>query len=178
MSKILDIGCGWRKVEGAVSIDIRSQTNPTICCDADVDGKVIRFFPFQDNVFDEVYILQTIDHFKNIVQIMKEVQRVAKGGAKLVITVAHVSSLYSWSDPVHQLHLTSRSFLCFTDHPRYGGAYTEKLLRERSFRFIFSKSVISIVPRFICLFSPRIYEKHFSWIFPANDMYFEFEILK
>lgn len=178
MPRILDVGCGWRKVEGAVSVDIRTQTKPGVCCDLDVDGKVIRHFPFRDDTFDEVHILQTIDHFAHIVPVMVEVHRVAKPGAKLVITVAHASSIYSWSDPVHYLHLTSRSFLCFTDHPKYGGTYTDKLFRQKEFHFIFSKSVVSLIPRFLCFLSPRVYEKHFSWTFPANDMYFEFEILK
>ncbi len=178
MPRILDVGCGWKKVEGAVSVDIRTQTKPSVCCNVDVDGKAIPHIPFRDDTFDEIYILQTIDHFQNIVPVMEEVHRTGKPGAKLVITAAHVSSLYSWSDPVHHLHLTSRSFLCFTDHPTHGGTYTGKLFRQKVFHFIFSKSVISLIPRFLCFFSPRIYEKHFSWIFPANDMYFEFEVLK
>lgn len=178
MPRILDVGCGWKKVDGAVSVDIRTQTKPTVCCDMDVDGKTIVHFPFQDDTFDEIYILQTIDHFRNIIQVMEEVHRVGKPGAKVVITVAHVSSIYSWSDPVHHLHLTSRSFLCFTDHPTHGATYTDALFRQKEFHFIFSRSVISLIPRFFCLVSPRLYEKHFSWMFPANDMYFEFEVLK
>ncbi len=178
MPRILDVGCGWEKVEGAVSVDIRTQTKPDVCGDMDVDRKAIPHFPFRDDTFGEIHILQTIDHFQNIVPVMEEVHRVSKPGAKIVITVAHVSSIYSWSDPVHHLHLTSRSFLCFTDHPTHGGTYTDKLFRQTKFHFIFSKSVLSLIPRLLCLFSPRIYEKHFSWIFPANDMYFEFEVLK
>ncbi len=177
MARNLDVGCGWKKVESAVSVDIRLQTKPKVCCDMDVDGKALRF-PFRDNSFDEVYILQTIDHFKNIVPVMEEVHRVSRPGAKVIITVAHVSSIYSWSDPVHHLHLTSRSFICFTDHPTKGATYTDALFRQKEFHFIFSRSIISLIPRALCMLSPRIYEKHFSWIFPANDMHFEFEVLK
>ncbi len=177
MAKILDIGCGWKKVEGAVSVDLRTQTGPSVCADMDADGEALHF-PFREDAFDEVHILQTIDHFRNIVPVMEEVHRVARQGAKVVITVAHVSSIYSWSDPVHHLHLTSRSFLCFTDHPARGGTYTRKLFHQKEFHFIFSRSVISLIPRLLCAFSPWIYEKHFSWIFPANDMHFEFEVLK
>ncbi len=177
MARVLDVGCGWKKVEGAVSVDIRTQTAPSVCGDMDVDGKA-GYFPFRDDSFDEVYILQTIDHFRNIVPVMEEVHRVARKGAKVIITVAHVSSIYSWSDPVHHLHLTSRSFLCFTDHPTKGATYTEALFHPKEFYFIFSRSIISVIPRLLCLMSPRVYEKHFSWIFPANDMYFEFEVLK
>jgi ubiquinone/menaquinone biosynthesis C-methylase UbiE len=177
MTRVLDIGCGWKKVEGAVSVDIRTQTEPTVCGDMDVDRKA-RHFPFQDDSFDEIYILQTIDHFQNIVPVMEEVHRVAKPGARVIITVAHVSSIYSWSDPVHHLHLTRRSFICFTDHPTRGGTYTDKLFRQKEFHFIFARSLISIIPRVLCFFSPRVYEKQFSWMFPANDMHFEFEVLK
>ncbi len=176
-AKILDVGCGWKKVEGAVAVDIRTKTGPDVCCDMDVDGKAAHF-PFRSDTFDEVHILQTIDHFRNIVPVMEEVHRVSRPGAKVVITVAHVSSIYSWSDPVHHLHLTSRSFLCFTDHPTRGEAYTDVHFRQKEFRFIFGRSVISLIPRLLCFLSPWVYEKHFSWMFPANDMYFEFEVLK
>jgi SAM-dependent methyltransferase len=177
VARILDVGCGWKKVEGAVSVDIRTRTEPDVCCDMDVDGRSIHF-PFRDDAFDEVHILQTIDHFRNIVPVMEEVHRVARPGGKVVITVAHVSSIYSWSDPVHHLHLTSRSFMCFTDHPTRGGIYTAPLFRQKAFHFIFGRSVISLIPRLICALSPWVYEKHFSWTFPANDMHFEFEVLK
>ena len=178
MAKVLDVGSGWKDEPGVIGADIRKKVRPDVCCDLDVDGDGLPHFPFRDNAFDEVRVIQTIDHFRNIVPVMEEIHRVARPGGKVVISVAHVSSIYSWSDPVHHLHLTSRSFLCFTDHPTKGAAYTGPLLHQKEFRVIFSKSIISLIPRFICLFSPRIYEKHFCWMFPANDMHFEFEVLK
>ncbi|MBT5368657.1 MAG: methyltransferase domain-containing protein, partial [Nitrospinaceae bacterium] len=90
MVRVLDVGCGWKKINGAVSVDIRTQTTPSVCGDMDVDGRS-GYFPFRDDSFDEVYILQTIDHFRNIVPVMEEVHRVARKGAKVIITVAHVS---------------------------------------------------------------------------------------
>ncbi|MEE9276574.1 MAG: methyltransferase domain-containing protein [bacterium] len=178
MGRVLDVGCGPERLPGAIGVDIRLKVRPSVCCDADVDGVRVRHIPFRDGAFEEIRVLQTIDHFRNIVPVMEELHRVAAPGARLVITVAHVSSIYSWSDPVHHLHLTSRSFLCFTDHPTKGAAYTAPLFRQRKFHFIFGRSLISLIPRFLCLLSPRVYEKHFSWMFPANDMYFEFEALK
>jgi len=178
VARILDIGSGWKEVPGAVRVDIRPQTRPHVCADMDVDRRKVPHFPFRDGSFDEIYALQVVDHFRNIVPVMEEIHRVAKPGARFVLTVAHVSSIYSWSDPVHHLHPTSRSFLCFTDHPTRGGAYTKPLFRQRAFRFVFGRSFISFIPRLICLFSPWVYEKHFCWIFPANDMHFEFEVLK
>lgn len=178
MPRILDVGSGWKQLPGAVRVDIRPQTKPHVCADLDVDGARTRHFPFRDGVFDEVHALQVVDHFRHIVSVMEEIHRVAKPGARFVLTVAHVSSIYSWSDPVHHLHPTSRSFISFTDHPARGSAYTKALFRQRAFRFVFGRSLISLIPRLICLFSPRVYEKHFCWMFPANDMHFEFEVLK
>jgi len=69
----LDIGCGERKIPGAVGLDIRKTGQVDIIADA-------RYLPFKDEVFDHVYSSHVIEHFshREVKDVIKEWGRVGK----------------------------------------------------------------------------------------------------
>lgn len=70
---ILDIGCGDRKLKGAIGIDIRKTKDVDIIADA-------HYLPFKDEVFDHVYSSHLIEHFshREVKDVVKEWVRVLK----------------------------------------------------------------------------------------------------
>ncbi len=171
--RVLDAGCGNNKLPGAIGVDIRRGTAADVIHDLGLFP-----YPFKDGVFEQIYCLSAIEHLPDLVGVMNEFHRISRPGGRLHIQTPHFSSVYSWSDPTHRHHLSSRSFLSFTDHPGRGGVYTDRRFRIVEQRFIFGRSLISLIPRLLARISPWHYEKHFAFVFPANDIYFELEVLK
>lgn len=81
----LNLGCGSKKLDGFVNIDIDKDVNPDKVLDLE-KGKL----PFKDNSVDYVvanYVLECIgDGFGNL---LKEIYRVCESGATVEIAVTH-----------------------------------------------------------------------------------------
>lgn len=171
--EILDIGCGRNKKEGAIGIDFCSNTNADI-----IHNLNIFPWPLSDNIFEKVIMNNVIEHLDDIVKVMEEIHRVSKNGAEVIITTPHFSSLYSWQDPTHKHHLALDSFDFFTKDTRHSNFYTDKTFEILEKRIDFGKSLLSIIPKFIFCLSKHKYEKHFAFLFPANQLYFRLRVIK
>lgn len=89
---LLDFGCGSKPynnyflhVENYIGIDLKieGRTENHIYIDKFYDGKTI---PFDDNYFDSLLCTEVLEHVFNIDELLKEMQRVLKPGAKAIIT--------------------------------------------------------------------------------------------
>jgi len=114
--KILDIGCGKKKTEGAVGIDRVALPGVDVIHDLNSFP-----YPFADNLFDEIYATHIIEHLDSITKVMEELHRIAKPDAKVIIITPHYSDFQSWNDPTHKWHLTTYSFRYF--EPEYESSY-------------------------------------------------------
>ncbi len=93
--KMLDFGCGSKPyknlfdVKEYIGVDIEesghSHKNENI--DVFYDGKKI---PFDDNSFDSVFSSEVFEHIFNLDDILKEINRVMKKDAKLLLTLPFV----------------------------------------------------------------------------------------
>ncbi len=187
--KILDLGCGKRKVPGAIGVDI----DP--CSSADIIFDLNRTpYPFQDNVFDRVYARHILEHLEDIVAVMKEIHRISKPGAHLLILTPHFSSYSSFTDISHKHHFASGSFdifdpsLCGEKKPDYP---TFRILEKRLFFDLIFKKIrvgrFQGIPIFKILgwealanlFLPT-YERFFSFAFPSGgtDLMIKMEVIK
>ncbi|MFZ3090382.1 MAG: class I SAM-dependent methyltransferase [Nitrospirota bacterium] len=73
--KILDLGCGNRKVAGAIGVDCIGY--PVV----DVVHDLNQFpYPFEDASFDAVVLNHVIEHLEDIPHTLNEVQRLLKSG--------------------------------------------------------------------------------------------------
>jgi len=81
----LNLGCGLKKLDGFLNIDIDKNVNPDKVLDLE-SGKL----PLKDNTVDEVvanYVLEYIgDGFLNL---LKEIYRVCESGATVEIRSVH-----------------------------------------------------------------------------------------
>lgn len=111
--RILDVGCGRRKVPGAIGLDKYPAEG------VDVAHDLEQFpYPFESDSFDEIHVRHVIEHIRPIEAMMAELHRIAKPGALVYISTPHYSNAQAFRDPTHVRYLSSYSFEYFeADHP-------------------------------------------------------------
>jgi len=169
---ILDIGCGYTKTPGAIGIDIHKYEGVDIVHDIDITP-----WPFEDNTFETVNAKHIIEHVSSIPAFMKEIHRIARPGARLIIDTPHFSSIDSWSDPTHKWHLSCDFADLFTKG-RYlaeqTGAY-EVIKKKVSF----GSFVLTWPQRLICgLFGTYVWERFFCFVFRGRNLHIELSVVK
>ncbi len=91
----LDIGCGYRKKQGFVNIDMNKNCNPDILLD--ISKKKL---PHKDNTVDEIYCDNVLEHLneQQIEFVLSEFHRVIKKQGKITIRVPYKTSTgaYYW----------------------------------------------------------------------------------
>ncbi|KKI99029.1 class I SAM-dependent methyltransferase [Prochlorothrix hollandica] len=124
-TKLLDIGCGVNanflkslsgKLDQGYGLDFKvdTQTPENIHLQ---QSYLTDKLPFEDNFFDYVTMLAVLEHIEYDVDILKEIKRVLKPNAKLILTVPSV-----WSQPVLEFLAFKIKIVSATeiaDHKRY-----------------------------------------------------------
>lgn len=92
--KLLDVGCGTKpysslfNVDEHVGLDIDSESSRKLgVADFFYDGNA---FPFSDNEFDSILCNQVLEHVFSPDIFLREINRVMKPGAKMLLTVPFV----------------------------------------------------------------------------------------
>lgn len=98
----LNIGCGGKKVEGAVNID-------RACSDLDMDLEKADF-PFPDASVEYVQADHVLEHIHNLLPLMNEIHRVMKPGAELRVRVPIFPTEQAFQDPTHCRYFTGATF--------------------------------------------------------------------
>lgn len=170
-TKILELGCGAQKTPGAVGVD--RVAGPGV----DVVHDLSRFpWPFPDGTFDEVRLSHVLEHLGDVLKTMEEIHRISRPGAKIMIWTPHYSSMNSWTDPTHFVHMGYRSMDYVTKEARYDYGAARYEIAER--RLEFGKGLLCLPGRLIAALSPDLFEKYFAFIFPARDLFFRLKVLK
>ena len=108
MARILDLGCGRNKRPDAIGID------RVYLPGVDLVHDLNRFpYPFRDSVFEEVFAVHVIEHMDSVLEVMEEIHRISRPGARVTIITPHYTDPVSWQDPTHRWHLSSYSFNYF-----------------------------------------------------------------
>ncbi|MEM3010845.1 MAG: class I SAM-dependent methyltransferase [Candidatus Bathyarchaeia archaeon] len=174
---MLDVGCGMRKHKGCIGIDMRKMDGVDIVADA-------RMLPFKDNCFDKIFLSHIIEHIEDLVSFMKEIWRVSKSLATVSIWTPHFTAYRSYADVTHKHHMTSQSFDYFDQTTTFGKFFW--LTKEFGFKvkkkqIIFPKRTTRfwnyLIER-LANQNPVRYEGMLGWIFPAENLYFELEVVK
>lgn len=125
-SKILNIGCGRKKLPGAVNLDIHPEAD--VVFDLESCGKMGVIpgktpndefgigpigMPFPDNHFDSIQASHTLEHIRNILPLMQELHRVCKPDGEIFIRVPYGSNSISFEDPTHVRQFFPKSFMYF-----------------------------------------------------------------
>jgi ubiquinone/menaquinone biosynthesis C-methylase UbiE len=129
-TRILDVGCGDAKVRGAVGIDCAPLPG------VDVVHDLTKFpWPFPDETFDKVYMLNIIEHLPDTISIMEEVHRLVKKGGTVHIEVVYWNHMHSISDPQHVRFFNEITWEFFTGKRK--GYYTKAQFHLESFDYIY-----------------------------------------
>ncbi len=172
--RAVDLGCGRDKVAGAVGVDFAGNAVADVRHDLDAYP-----YPFADSSFEVVVLRNVIEHVRNVVGLMEEVHRIGCGGADVLITTPHFSSLYSYQDPTHVRHLALDSMDYFTERTSHSNFYTSARFRMLARGLDFGRSFpFSAIARGLAALSVHKYEKHFAFLFPANSLWFHLQVVK
>ena len=171
--RVLHIGSGKQKFEGASSLDIDKSLSPDIAWDMNVFP-----WPIDDKSFDEVIAINILEHVEDLVLVLNEIYRILKPSGKFYILVPHFSNYAAYVDPTHRQHLSYFSFDYFisgTSIEKEYGFYV-------NFRFILKRRVIMLSGRFlnVILFYfvntfPLFWEKYFCFIIRGEGLYLELQ---
>lgn len=187
--KILDVGCGTTKFKDAIGVDRIKLPGVDVVTDLNHFP-----WPFEANKFDRVIFKHSISHFDNIVEVMEEVSRISKPGAVVDIIAPHYSSDNFNTDPTHKFSMGYRSMYYFcTNIPNWKYKYSKadfKLVKAHlsfgEYKIDFNEfeaskraSLLKLIGfEFLVNKLPRLYEKFFTWMIPANVVYFRLNVEK
>ena len=168
---ILDLGCGNKKLPGAIGIDI----NPLSDADVIHDLNILPY-PFEDSLFDEIIADNVVEHLDDVIKIMEELSRISKPGARIKIIVPYFRSRWAYIDPTHQHHFTVDSFAYFDPDHILSKLYRYSKVRFKVEKVIFNEllkngvlksALVSIANKW-----PIRYEMYCGHLLPLNDLTF------
>ena len=160
---VLNLGCGKKKVDGAIGIDF----NPDSAADIVHDLNVFPW-PLESDSFDRVVCRHVLEHLDDTIQVMSEIYRICKNGGIVDIVSPHFSSARTWDCPTHKHGFTLKTFGFFgKNHAYWNGKFNFAVVKRR---LTFSSSLIKIPGRLICSLSWRWYENNVAFIIPARSI--------
>jgi len=179
--KILDLGCGRNKHEGAIGLDFNNKT------DADVIHDLNKFpYPFNDNEFDGILLNHVLEHLDDVIKVMEEVYRIAKPNSIVIINTPYFTSVDAYTDPTHKHFFAARSFDFlsgdFGAFEYYSDVKFKKLNVEirfwewkklKGFKFQNWIGLGLLANKFT-----KFYEVFFAHIFPAKEIHYELQVIK
>ncbi|GAJ05154.1 unnamed protein product, partial [marine sediment metagenome] len=111
--KVLDVGCGTAKVNGAIGIDRVNLPGVDVVHDLNTFP-----WPFDSESFDAIYMNDIIEHLTDTIRVMEECYRLLKSGGRVYIRVVYWNHKYAFSDPTHVKFFSDISFEFFTGKRR------------------------------------------------------------
>lgn len=164
----LDLGCGAHCFPGALGFDQKLFHPGQVVGDINVAP-----WPLPADHFSWIRCQHVIEHIANLPTLAKELYRVARSGAIIEFRTPHYSGVNSWGDPTHLHHFALASIpLLF-----------EQNLERSQFSVVtnkicFTGALVEFPGWLICQLSPRQYEKHYAWIWPASEIHTVIQINK
>lgn len=182
MTKILDVGCGSNKTEGAIGLDNNPRT------DADVIHDLGQLpYPFPDNEFDVVVSNHVVEHVPDVMAFITELYRVTRNGGSIKLLTPHYTNPDWANDPTHRNHINSYTFDTFLAGRQVFDFYTDVQLKPIScrvsllnlWRLLGIEFVVNLDQKNDKLrFLRKFWEHYLSNIFRGKELRFEFEVVK
>ncbi|OGF71545.1 hypothetical protein A2W54_00825 [Candidatus Giovannonibacteria bacterium RIFCSPHIGHO2_02_43_13] len=175
--KAVDIGCGQRKLPGAVGMDILSDSAADVIHDAGVFP-----WPFHDNAFDLVFMNNVLEHVVDVPKTMGEAHRIAKPGARVVIQVPYFRAVDAFADPTHIHFYAFGTLDYFIEGAKWAG-YKYVPFRYKKLGFWYgwphkSKNPLKQLLKVFIHKHPDFYDQYLSLLFPTECVTWELEVLK
>jgi SAM-dependent methyltransferase len=168
----LNIGCGQKRLENAVNLDISRGVGADVVHDLNNTP-----WPFAADSFDEVHAYDVLEHVHDVVRALEEIHRISRRGAVLHATVPHFSSANAFTDVTHRHWFGWRSFEPF-DASHELAHYSGARFKRRHARISFEQTTVNRVVFQLANRWPHEYERRWAWMFPAWFLYYELEVVK
>ena len=111
---IVDLGCGSKKIDGAIGLDRRLEPGVDLICDFEHE------LPLKTDSVDIMNMSHIMEHVRDLIPFMEEVYRVCRPGAKVRIVVPYYASRGAFRDPTHVRFITEDTFQYFEQPTDYG----------------------------------------------------------
>lgn len=167
--KVLDIGCGRRKLPGAVGLDFMEL--PGVDIIADLNERL----PIDDEEFDCIHASHVLEHVDKLIELVYEIHRILKPGGIFLSHTPYFRSAAAYTDPTHVRFFAIKSMDYFVKGTYF---YKRFRFREQGFqelKIFLDTSYPSRLPRqFFTNFAldyPRLFEDSFlSAIYPFHEI--------
>ncbi len=182
MTKILDVGCGANKTEGAIGLDNNPRTKADVIHDL---GELP--YPFADNEFDLVVSNHVVEHVPDVMAFITELYRVTRNGGRIKLLTPHYTNPDWANDPTHRNHINSYTFNTFLAGQQVFDFYTDIQLKTISchvsllnlWRLLGIQFIVNLDQKSPSLrFLRKFWEHYLSNIFRGKELRFEFEVIK
>lgn len=180
--KILDVGCGANKTEGAIGLD----NNPRTAADVIHDLGVFPY-PFSDNEFDLIVANHVVEHVPDVMAFITELYRITKPGGRIRLLTPHYTNPDWPNDPTHRNHINSYTFNTFQHDRAVFDFYTEVRLCAVSthvsllnlWKMLGIQFMVNLDQRWPSMrFTRKFWEHYLSSIMRGKELRFEFEAVK
>ena len=100
---IIDIGCGQKKIDGAIGIDFSPFSEADIVLDLNKEK-----LPFENSSVDFIYTSHALEHLTHdgFMHMINEMYRVSKPNSQIYITVPYFQNTISLANPFHNNKIT------------------------------------------------------------------------
>lgn len=167
--RVIDLGCGQKKYNNSIGLDIKKSCNPDVV--ADVDSNL----PFRNNSFNLIYSEFLVEHIHNVFHLIEECWRILKPKGKAIIIAPH----FSWHLAYGADHIRTfriNNFSCFTHDTEFSFISDKKFTMKR-IQIGFPKQYG---------FLSKLFNKHKDFwektflrnLFPATSITYEMEVIK
>jgi len=101
----LNMGCGSDIRTGYINLDNAELEG------VDVAHSLESFpYPFEDDTFEEIILINVLEHLEDTIKVMEEIWRIARPGAKVILRVPYWNSMDSITDPTHKKFFNQNTF--------------------------------------------------------------------
>ena len=180
--KILDVGCGTNKHEGAIGLDNNSRTDADVIHDL---GSIP--YPFPDDEFDLIVSNHVIEHVPDVMAFVTELYRIARHGGHIKLLTPHYTNPDWANDPTHRNHINSYTFNTFIEGREVFDFYTDVRLKPVKvyvsllslWRALGIEFVVNLDQRMPSMrFLRKFWEQYLSYMIRGKELRFDFEVIK
>ena len=161
----LNLGCGKDYREDWVNLDLGEYNYLGESIKVDVKHDLNEYpFPFNDNEFSEVVLLEVLEHIVNIDKFLCEMNRIMKDGGEMEIKVSYFAYYGTYAEfALHRFCLNHSQLFVF--FKKNGFKLISKRVRNR-------RKILRIFDFFINIndFTQWTYERFFSNLFPVTHV--------